>query len=301
MTGKKSQLILIAAAVAVLMVFAAAAAAGAASSSPMIDKTESGDTYAEAAVVIGSPGATPVVYVATGLNFPDALGAGPVAGIGDAPILLVQQHTIPAATRNELTRLHPDKIVIVGGPAVISATVEAELQFYATMVERLAGANRYETAAEISKARFPAPHVFMVYDTSGASTTIKTTCTSYENLVVPITVPGPGTIIVEANVNVKVEHTAGVHGLFDLLIGTSPTDCDSNMGPGAGGDNVFIFMDRQPNGDYYSWLTMKKVMHVSTPGTTTFYVTGKEIVGTSDIGTFWYAYMDATFIPDPGT
>ena len=99
---------------------------------------------------------TPVVYVATGENFPDALGAGPAAAIVKGPILLVQQNSIPGETAAELTRLAPDKIIIVGGTAVISTSVESGLAAYAGTVVRIAGSNRYDTAAQLSAATYPA-------------------------------------------------------------------------------------------------------------------------------------------------
>ena len=99
---------------------------------------------------------TPVVYVATGENFPDALGAGPAAAIVKGPILLVSLNAIPGETAAELTRLAPDKIIIVGGTAVVSASVESGLAAYAGTVERIAGANRYDTAAKLSAATYPA-------------------------------------------------------------------------------------------------------------------------------------------------
>lgn len=100
--------------------------------------------------------ATPVVYVATGENFPDALGAGPAAAIVKGPILLVAQNSIPGETAAELTRLAPDKIIIVGGTTVVSASVESGLAAYAGTVERIGGANRYDTAAQLSAATYPA-------------------------------------------------------------------------------------------------------------------------------------------------
>ena len=100
--------------------------------------------------------ATPVVYVVTGENFPDALGAGPAAAIVKSPILLVAQNSIPGETISELIRLAPDKIIIVGGTAVVSTAVEDRLAAYAGTVERIAGSNRYDTAAKLSAATYPA-------------------------------------------------------------------------------------------------------------------------------------------------
>ena len=53
------------------------------------------------------------VYVATGENFPDALAGGAASG-GEGPILLVRKDVIPSATVNELRRLKPKRIVVLG-------------------------------------------------------------------------------------------------------------------------------------------------------------------------------------------
>jgi hypothetical protein len=102
------------------------------------------------------PSATPVVYIVTGVNFPDALGVGPASALARGPILFVKQTSIPTPTKNELSRLKPDHIVVVGGTAVISTSVESQLKAWAP-VSRIAGANRYETAALVSQAAFPSP------------------------------------------------------------------------------------------------------------------------------------------------
>ncbi len=116
------------------------------------------DRYATAAAISAAtfaPG-VPAAYIATGLNFPDALAGGPVAYQDRSPILLVAPNTIPAATANELTRLAPARIVILGGSGVVSPTVETQLAAYTSgSVTRLWGADRYATAAQISAASFP--------------------------------------------------------------------------------------------------------------------------------------------------
>jgi len=119
----------------------------------------------ETAVAISKqsfPSGADTVFVATGLNFPDALAAAPLARKQQGPVLLVRTDSVPPVTRREIVRLHPSRIVILGGPAAVSAAVADELAGSAT-VERLAGADRYETAVEISKATFPtgAPVVYL--------------------------------------------------------------------------------------------------------------------------------------------
>ncbi|GAA1804985.1 MAG: cell wall-binding repeat-containing protein [Actinobacteria bacterium] len=70
------------------------------------------------------------VYVASGRVFADALSAAPVGGRDGNPVLLVDTNSIPSSVDAELKRLKPNKIVIVGGPASVSSTVEAQLASY---------------------------------------------------------------------------------------------------------------------------------------------------------------------------
>jgi len=72
----------------------------------------------------------PVVYVATGQNFPDALAGGAAGAFKDGPVLLVSGTTIPKATKAELTRLKPNRIIVLGGMAVVPESVEKALAAY---------------------------------------------------------------------------------------------------------------------------------------------------------------------------
>jgi putative cell wall-binding protein len=97
----------------------------------------------------------PVVYVATGANFPDALAGGPAARKGGGPILLVEKYAVPDVTSAELARLKPARIVVLGGQSVVDARVLTALDAHTTgTVTRVAGADRYATAAGISRATF---------------------------------------------------------------------------------------------------------------------------------------------------
>jgi len=72
----------------------------------------------------------PVVYVATGQNFPDALAGGAAGAFKDGPVLLVSGGSIPKATKAELTRLKPKRVVVLGGAAVVPESVEKALAAY---------------------------------------------------------------------------------------------------------------------------------------------------------------------------
>ena len=107
-----------------------------------------------AAVAANFPVGVPLVYVANGLDFPDALAAGATAGAFDSPLLLVHQNGIPASTAAQLERLDPGLIVVAGGPSAVSSDVQGQLFAYSDEVLRESGANRFETAVDISFRTF---------------------------------------------------------------------------------------------------------------------------------------------------
>lgn len=87
------------------------------------------DRFATSAAVSAAsfaPGAS-VVYVASGMNFPDALSAAPVAGAAGAPVLLVSPTEVPASIAAELVRLRPGRIVVLGSESAIGAGVAQQL------------------------------------------------------------------------------------------------------------------------------------------------------------------------------
>jgi putative cell wall-binding protein/Tol biopolymer transport system component len=112
--------------------------------------------------------APPVVYVATGATYPDALSASAIAGAQGAPVLLVTKDAVPPAIDTELTRLAPHKIVVLGGTESISADVETTLKSYSPVVERIGGADRYAVSAALSASQF-SPGVSVAYIATGAS------------------------------------------------------------------------------------------------------------------------------------
>lgn len=110
----------------------------------------------------------PVLYVASGRDFPDALSAGPAAARQDGALLLVDRDGIPEAVRDEITRLSPDRIVVVGGEAAVSASVFHALRSMQPSIKRIAGADRYETSRLVAREAFP-DNVDRVYFATGAS------------------------------------------------------------------------------------------------------------------------------------
>lgn len=137
----------------------------------VVERLAGPDRFAtSAAISSGSfpqPG-VPVVYIADGMNFPDALSAAPAASITGGPVLLVTATSIPPAIAGELVRLKPDKIVLLGGAGAVSSDVQRRLAAYAStqVVQRLEGGTRYGTSASISAAIF-APGVDIAYVANG--------------------------------------------------------------------------------------------------------------------------------------
>ncbi len=110
------------------------------------------------ALTFADPASADSVYVAYAFDFPDAMAGAAAAGLVHGPILLADRTgPIDPATAAELTRLHPHKIVVLGGPGVISDAVMTRLRAYSSTVVREAGANRFATAARVSALTFADP------------------------------------------------------------------------------------------------------------------------------------------------
>ena len=128
------------------------------------------DRYSTAAAISAAhfTSGVSVVFVATGENFPDALAGGPAASVLGGPILLTAKTQLPSSTASELGRLKPAKIVVLGGEGAVSKAVESNLGNYTSgVVQRVAGPDRYSTAAAISSSAFN-PGVPIVYISTAA-------------------------------------------------------------------------------------------------------------------------------------
>jgi putative cell wall-binding protein len=96
------------------------------------------------------------VFLATGERFPDALGGGSAAAAAGAPVLLTPPGALPAEVAEEIGRLAPERITVLGGPAAIAPSVVAQLEATTgAAVTRLGARDRYGTAAAISAAHHP--------------------------------------------------------------------------------------------------------------------------------------------------
>src|SRR5690606_4712631 len=130
-----------------------------------------------AAIAAEYPEGADTVYIASGYTFADALAGSAAAGAGlstgtlntpsgdPAPILLVGINGVPQETADALDALEPSSIIVLGGSAAVSDDIENDLRARAG-VRRLAGKDRYETAAKLA-SEFPGG-MDKVYVASGA-------------------------------------------------------------------------------------------------------------------------------------
>lgn len=91
------------------------------------------------------------VLIATAYDWPDAICGSALAGALDAPILLTRADVLPDVVAEEIARLGATEVIILGGEGAVSAAVADELGELDGVagVERISGANRYETAAAV--------------------------------------------------------------------------------------------------------------------------------------------------------
>mgnify|MGYP000938286424 CR=1 FL=1 len=101
--------------------------------------------------VVGITGKKNTGVVASGQVFPDALSVGTFASRDGYPILLVKKDMVPVQVERAIKDLEIKKTYIAGGTNTISKLTEAKLP---SVVERMAGKDRYETSVAIAKSKF---------------------------------------------------------------------------------------------------------------------------------------------------
>lgn len=115
-------------------------------------------------------GGAPIVYLASGMDFPDGLAAGPVAAKRGGVVLLTWQDKLPAVVEAELLRLAPARVVVLGGTTTVANAVLDRVRSVmgsGVAVDRLAGVDRYDTAARLSASSFAAGEASIVFVAAG--------------------------------------------------------------------------------------------------------------------------------------
>lgn len=123
--------------------------------SPLVFSAEriSGDDRVETALKISQKGwnSAQTVLLCEYSDYPDAIASTPFAVSLDAPILLTKGASIDPRVVNELNRLKPQKIILLGGTACLQPSIEKELANLNLAWERIGGLDRYETSILLAK------------------------------------------------------------------------------------------------------------------------------------------------------
>lgn len=106
--------------------------------------------YETAKIISGEFNKADVAILVTGMDYPDALAATPLAKKYNAPILLTNSKTLDSNALSEIQRLAVSKVFIVGGTTVIASSIENQIKSMDIEVERIAGNNRYETSVNVA-------------------------------------------------------------------------------------------------------------------------------------------------------
>ncbi|MGX4598585.1 cell wall-binding repeat-containing protein [Faecalimicrobium sp. JNUCC 81] len=98
---------------------------------------------------------TDSVVLVNGSSYSDGLSSGPLSSVTNSSTLLTRKDKLPNETKNELKRLKPSKIYIIGGPNAIQESVVNEISNTTNIskenIVRIAGDNREETSLQIAK------------------------------------------------------------------------------------------------------------------------------------------------------
>lgn len=140
---------------------------------PSAERVSGENRFATAAAISGltAPFATGegIVYVASGLTFPDALSAGALAAQVNAPVLLSDVDALPSEVSDELNRLHPNTVKVVGGAGAISDSVFNAIRDlgFTHVTERVWGNDRFATNRELIRDAISGATVSTVYIATG--------------------------------------------------------------------------------------------------------------------------------------
>jgi putative cell wall-binding protein len=114
------------------------------------------DRYATAVaaskLLYPTDGSATDVVVVNGWATVDGLTASYLAGLKSAPILYTDTDSVPGSTADEIDRLGVTDVWIVGGTNRVSQAQQDAWTTAGKTVHRIAGADRYETAAMVAEA-----------------------------------------------------------------------------------------------------------------------------------------------------
>ncbi|HEU4514797.1 MAG TPA: cell wall-binding repeat-containing protein [Nocardioidaceae bacterium] len=119
-----------------------------------VQRVAGADRWATNTKVIGQGGRSRegLGVVASGLKFPDALAGGPLVYAENMPLGLTKSDDIPDSVVQALQAAGVTRVLVVGGTAVVSDKVVAELRRKGiTLEKRLAGPDRAATSVAVAE------------------------------------------------------------------------------------------------------------------------------------------------------
>ena len=119
-------------------------------------KTLAGETRFETATAISKEGwkdGADKVILVNGYSMIDGIAATPLASLYNCPILLTNRNDVPKSTMDEIKRLNPSEVVLIGTDDVTGDNLINILKGSISnlSVNRIGGIDRYETALLIAK------------------------------------------------------------------------------------------------------------------------------------------------------
>ncbi|MDP2183762.1 MAG: cell wall-binding repeat-containing protein [Actinomycetota bacterium] len=99
------------------------------------------------------PATSTAAVLANGTAWADALGGSALAGAADGPILLTYHDVIPDMVVQELMRLKPSRVYVLGGKTSMKPGIESRVRaaLPAATVVRLGGSDRYAVALRVAE------------------------------------------------------------------------------------------------------------------------------------------------------
>lgn len=123
--------------------------------SPLAYSTErvAGQDQIETALKISQKGwdSAQTVILCESSDYPDSIAATPYAVCVNAPILLTGGESLDPRVVQELQRLKPQKVILLGGSACLKPSIEKGLEQLSLSWERIGGLDRYETSVLLAK------------------------------------------------------------------------------------------------------------------------------------------------------
>jgi putative cell wall-binding protein len=114
---------------------------------------------------------TQTVVLARGDIFPDALAGSFLAGGFNSPLLLTAPTGLPTQARRVLTAVSPERVIVLGGETAIGAGVLSDISTLdpSIFIERVSGAERYDTATRIARLGHFNRGIEMLPDAGGST------------------------------------------------------------------------------------------------------------------------------------